>query len=128
MTVVVLDSSAVIVLLKREPGVDFVLSYLEDAAISAVNIQEIAKKMLEAGFGEKIIREAIDELGMTIMPHGIDDAFEAAALAPSTRKFGSGLGDRSCMALAIRLGVPALTTDRAWAKIDIPGLDVVLVR
>jgi PIN domain nuclease of toxin-antitoxin system len=125
---VVLDSSAIIAVLKNEPGSETVVSQLENAAVSAVNLQEIAKKMLQAGAPEPIIRQAIAELGVVVIPHDAEDAFQAAALAPVTRKFGSGLGDRSCMALAIRLGVPSLTTDRAWAKLEIPGLEVRLAR
>jgi PIN domain nuclease of toxin-antitoxin system len=125
---VVLDSSAIIAVLKNEPGSETVVSQLANAAVSAVNLQEIANKMLQAGAPEPIIREAIAELGVVVVPHDADDAFQAAALTAVTRKFGSGLGDRSCMALAIRLGVPALTTDRAWAKLEIPGLEVRLAR
>lgn len=125
---VVLDSSAIIALLKGEPGSEIVANHLSDAAISAVNVQEIAKKMLEAGMPEAVVRQTLDELRLTVMPHGNDDALQAASLFAATRKIGSGLGDRSCMALAIRLRAPALTTDRAWAKLDIAGLEVVLVR
>ena len=32
-----------------------------------------------------------------------------------TRALGLGLGDRLCLALAARLGVPAVTADRPWA-------------
>jgi PIN domain nuclease of toxin-antitoxin system len=32
------------------------------------------------------------------------------------------------MALAIKLGLPAITTDRAWARIEVPGLEVILAR
>jgi PIN domain nuclease of toxin-antitoxin system len=126
--VVVLDSSALIAFFKEEQGAEIVEKHLAEAAISTVNVQEVAKKMMDAGGGEPDIRAAIDALPLDIRPHDVDDAFLAAALASATRKFGSGLGDRSCMALAIRLGVPALTTDRAWTKLDVPGLDVVLVR
>ena len=125
---VVLDSSAVIALLNSEPGADFVASRLSNASLSAVNLQEIAKKMLEAGLALGVIREAIDSLSIHILMHDAEDALLAASLAPVTKKFGRGLGDRSCMALAIKLGVPALTTDRAWKQIELPGLEVILAR
>lgn len=91
---VVLDGSAIIALLKNEPGSEVVVAHLADAAISAVNLQEIVKKMLEAGLHEPIIRQMIGELGVVILPHDSDDAFRAAALADATRQHGSGLGDR----------------------------------
>ena len=37
------------------------------------------------------------------------------------------LADRACLALAMRLGLPALTTDRAWAELDLP-VEVVVLR
>ena len=124
----VLDSSADIALLNREESAPFIADRLPDAVISAVNLQEIVKKMLDAGYADADIREAVGALGARIASHDSEDAYLAASLATVTRKFGKGLGDRSCMALAIRLGVPALTTDRTWAKIDIPGLSVLLAR
>jgi len=39
-----------------------------------------------------------------------------------------GLGDRACLATASRLGLPALTADRSWADVSIPGATVVLIR
>lgn len=125
---VVLDSSSIIAVLNEEPGAAFVAERLPDAVLSAVNLQEIVKKMLDAGYSEAQIRAAVAGLGVKIMAHDTEDAYRAASIAPATRRFGKGLGDRSCMALAIRLGVPAITTDRTWAQLEIPGLEVILAR
>ena len=54
-------------------------------------------------------------------------ALVAAALRPLTRSAGLSLGDRACRALADREGVPALTTDRAWAKLRLP-IEIRLIR
>ena len=43
-------------------------------------------------------------------------------------QYGSGLGDRTCMALAIAENLPALTADKAWANVQVAGLKVQLVR
>ena len=37
------------------------------------------------------------------------------------------LADRACLALAERLGVPAVTADQEWAKADV-GAEVQLIR
>jgi ribonuclease VapC len=124
----VLDSSAVIALLRAEPGAERVAGFMADAVISAVNLQEIAKHLIEAGFSADAARETLDALGLDVHPHETEDAYLAASLVEVTRRRGSGLGDRSCMALAIRLRAPALTTDRAWAELALPGLEVVLLR
>lgn len=125
---VVVDSSAVLAILNSEPGADFIANHISDAVMSAVNLQEVAKKMLEAGADEDAVRRSVDRLGIDVLPHDREDALLAASLAPLTKKFGSGIGDRSCMALAIRLGVPAITTDRNWTRLEIPGLEVLLAR
>ncbi|MCB1453267.1 MAG: type II toxin-antitoxin system VapC family toxin [Rhizobiaceae bacterium] len=125
---VVLDSSALIAFFREEPGSDLIESHIAEASVSAVNVQEVAKKMMDAGASEGDIRASIDKLQLMICPHEAEDAFLAASLSAATRQHGSGLGDRSCMALAMRLGVPALTTDRAWAKLDIKGLEVIVAR
>jgi PIN domain nuclease of toxin-antitoxin system len=44
-----------------------------------------------------------------------------------TEPQGLSLADRACLVLAARLGVPALTSDGAWADADVEA-EVVLVR
>ena len=46
MTSVVLDASAVIAVLRSEPGADIVRSALSDAVITAVNYSEVLKKTI----------------------------------------------------------------------------------
>ena len=50
-----------------------------------------------------------------LVPVDDDLALRAALIEPVTRALGLGLGDRLCLALAARLGVPAVTADRPWA-------------
>lgn len=128
MATIVLDASAVIALLREEPGAETVAQHAGDAAISAVNWQEIAKELLITGIPMPAIKQMLTELHLDVRAHTEADAFDAAKLAQVTQKYGRGLGDRSCMALAMQLGVPALTTDRAWAKLEIPGLEIRLAR
>jgi PIN domain nuclease of toxin-antitoxin system len=128
MASVVFDASAVIALLIGEAGAESVAPYIGDGLISAVNLQEVIKALLRRGISLDIAREMIGELHLDIRPHARDEAFAAAALYLVTRDFGSGIGDRTCMALAIAEHLPALTADRAWARIKAPGLEVLLVR
>jgi PIN domain nuclease of toxin-antitoxin system len=125
---IVFDSSAVIAFIRREPGYRAVIPHLGNAAISTVNLQEVLKVLLLGGLGIQLASDLLAELRLDVRVHDQDDALQAAQLIHATRQYGSGLGDRSCMALAIRLGVPALTTDHAWTRLEIPGLTVVLAR
>ena len=75
-----------------------------------------------------VAREIIDALHLDVRSHGIEDAYAAAALHTATSANGSGLGERTCMALAIREGLPVITTDRDWGRLAIAGLTVTLAR
>ena len=54
-------------------------------------------------------------------------AEQAGGLVARTRSKGFSLGDRACLALAQREGVPAFTADCAWASLDI-GIEIRLIR
>ena len=50
-----------------------------------------------------------------------------AALIVQGEPLGLSLGDRACLALAIRLNARVSTADSAWAKLDI-SVEVILIR
>ena len=124
---VVLDASALLALLHRETGADVVKQVLSTAAISSVNWSEVAQKSIERDLSMEPLRADLVEVGLDIVPFTVEDAEAAAELYQATRASGLSLGDRACLALAQRLGAPALTTDRRWADIRL-GVEVLLIR
>jgi PIN domain nuclease of toxin-antitoxin system len=128
MTSVVLDASAVLALVRDEPGADKVAPHIGRAAISAVNLQEVIKELLLSGLDGATTRELLDELRLDVRAHDVGAAYAAAGLHAQTRQYGRGLGDRSCLALAIQLGVPALTADREWKKVRVKNLKLEHIR
>ena len=116
----VLDASAVLALLQEEPGSQVVEEWLADAAISSVNLSEVAGKLLELGMPEGEAAEVVHALGLEVVPFHEELAWRAAALGPSTKAFGLSLGDRACLATGVFLNRPVLTADRTWTKIDLP--------
>ena len=128
MTNVVLDASAVLAMLREEPGGDTIAQHIGRAAISAVNLQEVAKEMLREGASPETARAVLDELGLDVHPHDREAAYAAAALYEQTKQYGRRLGDRSCMALGLQLGVLVLTTDREWRNVVVEGLRLEHVR
>ncbi|WP_242098545.1 type II toxin-antitoxin system VapC family toxin [Sphingomonas sp. CROZ-RG-20F-R02-07] len=128
MTSVVLDASAVLALVRDEPGADTVAPHVGRAAISAVNLQEVIKELLLSGLDEATTRELLDELRLDVRAHDVGAAYAAAGLHAQTRQYGRGLGDRSCLALAMQLGAPALTADREWKKVRVKNLKVEHIR
>jgi ribonuclease VapC len=125
---VVIDASAVVAVLRNERGTSFISPFCAGALMSTVNLQEVIKALFLKGVSLEVAKDMIDKLQLNICPHSEIDAYAAAALIDQTRQHGSGLGDRTCMALAISRNLPALTTDRAWSQISIPGLQVILAR
>ena len=123
----VLDASALLALLNGEPGAEEVAAVLHEAAISTVNLSEVVAKLAEAGMPEPAIREAFQMLPLEVVPFDMEQAYEAGVLRPATRVAGLSLGNRSCLALAKRLGLPALTTDRTWEQLSV-GAEVRAIR
>lgn len=74
-------------------------------------------------------RARLEAVGLVIEPYLREDAHEAALIRLWTKDLGLSLGDRSCLALARRLGVPALTADRVWMKLPADlGVEVEQIR
>lgn len=67
-------------------------------------------------------------LGISIVSFRARPALTSGSLRPATMQFGLSLGDRSCLALAARLGLPALTADRAWRRLSLPDIHVRCLR
>lgn len=123
-----LDASALLAYLQREPGFEAVREALrEGAAISAVNLAEVAGKLKARGKDpERIVRRLL-AMGLEVLPFTLEEALEAGALDPLTRPLGLSLGDRACLAAGRVRGLAVLTADRTWAGV-VPGVDVVVVR
>ncbi len=128
MASIVFDASAILALLRDEPGANVVAQYIGDGLISGVNFQEVIKGLLRRDVPIDAALAMLDALHLEVRPHGRDDAIAAASLYPVTKEFGSGLGDRTCMALAIAEGLPVVTADQQWARIDVPDLRLLLAR
>ncbi|SMD11243.1 PIN domain nuclease, a component of toxin-antitoxin system (PIN domain) [Fulvimarina manganoxydans] len=125
----VLDASAILCLLFSETGAKTVEARLGEAMVSAVNYTEVLSKLIDRGLDpDEAIRD-FAELDMTIVPVSQDDAEEAARLRMMTQHMGLSLGDRYCLALAKLRGVPAMTTDQAWKRIDTSaGIEIEFAR
>lgn len=129
MAGVVLDASAVLALLRREPGGAEVESVVKGALISVVNWAEIISFFVRRGTSAEDAEEILQALSL----HAVDAthamATSVGALRDTTAQAGLSLGDRFCLALALERGLPAMTTDKAWSRVaEAVGVDVKLVR
>ncbi|BBL83281.1 hypothetical protein TthAA37_21700 (plasmid) [Thermus thermophilus] len=129
----VLDASALLALLKGEPGAERVAEALERGAyLSAVNLAEVLSKLADWGEDPAEAQARMEGVGLLgaaveVLPFTGEDALEVARLRALTRAYGLSFGDRACLALARRLGLPALTAERAWAELDL-GIPVEVLR
>jgi ribonuclease VapC len=124
---VVLDASALLVLMKEEKGAERVAAMIDRAVIGAVNLAEVISKFAREGVAIGVIREWVAALELDVRPFEAELAYAVAALLPATRDRGLSLGDRACLALARELGCTALTTDRAWRDLDV-GVAIEVIR
>lgn len=127
MSEYVLDASAVLTLLHREPGHAQVAAVLGTSAISAVNLSEVAAKLADRGLPIEAIQADLLALGLEVVAFDAALAFRAAALRRVTRRLGLSLGDRACLATAEARGAVAVTADRSWSRLSV-GTKVQVVR
>lgn len=125
MADVVLDASAVLALLNREPGGERVERYLAEGVMSAVNAAEVLSKLVDAGLTLGEAREGLALLGFRILGFELRDAEAVAALRTRTKSKGLSLGDRACLALGLRLEAVVVTAERSWAGLKIGQIDAI---
>src|SRR5438270_7949721 len=128
MSRVVLDASAILAILNREPGWDKLTpDLLSDAISSTVNLAEVQAKLVDKGLrpddaweaAVSPIREAITFAG--------DQAKLAGSLIAHTRGLGLSLGDRACLTLGLILKAPVYTADKSWKGLKL-GLRIHSIR
>lgn len=129
MSTCVLDTSAVLAYLWREPGWERVEAAMSgrDCVIGVVNVAEVLAKALDRGLPEDEARCLLDALDVEKIAMDTEQALESALLRPLTRHLGLSLGDRACLALAKLRGATVLTADRPWMQLEL-GVAIECIR
>lgn len=127
MSKVVLDSSAVLALLLGEAGGDEVVAVQRTALVSTVNSSEVLLKLIDKGMTADEAQTEFDRLVLGVREFTQVDALQGAVLRKPTQHAGLSFADRACLALALREGLPVLTGDRDWSRVNV-GVEVRLIR
>lgn len=122
----VLDSSAVLAWLQQEPGSKRIGTLLADGFVSAANWAEILQKARQHGADPHEVGLLLRSLGLDVVEVTREDGELAAAIWD--RRVPLSLGDRLCLAAAIRLQLPVVTTDRLWQKASLDDVDLEVLR
>ncbi len=129
MSEFVLDASALLAMLNEEPGGAKVADSIASARIGVINYAEVVSHFVRLGMPERDIDAMLDPLPMEIVPADKGLGKIAGRLRGVTAQAGLSLGDRFCLALALRDGLPAWTADKAWKTVEKDvEVDIVTIR
>jgi ribonuclease VapC len=124
---VILDASAMLALLQNEPGADTVLQLAKGSRLLSVNFCEVMQRIQAKGGIATLAEQAIDRLEIAVVPFDRPLARTAADLRERTKFMGASLADRGCLAFGLATGMPILSADQAWLKLDL-GIDIRMIR
>lgn len=129
-TALVVDTSALLAVLRNEPGADQALQVMaaaEPLLLCSVTLAEaIAVLVRLQGVAASEAAADIALIGAETTAFGAPEAEAAGALAAAHRGVLS-LGDAACLATARLRRAPVLTADRAWAGLGLDA-EIRLVR
>jgi len=131
----VLDASALLAYLQGEQGSGRVADAVgTGCCISSANLAEVLTKRADAGDDPRELARNLEGAGLVgnggaieVVDLDYEHAIEMAVIRSVTRSAGLSLGDRACLALALRRQCDALTTDTAWATVPV-AVNVVVIR
>lgn len=126
----VLDASAAVALVRRETGWDKVQGATRrGATIAASNLAEAITTLKRRGHRATVeeLRAGFARLGVGVEDVTADDVARMSELlmladdlvAKGELERPVSLGDATCIAVAERLGLPLICSDRAWDKLNV---------
>jgi PIN domain nuclease of toxin-antitoxin system len=91
--------------------------------MNLVNYAEVLSRLGDAGEEPSTAHRRLQDHGLIgglleLVPLTEHDAVVIAQLKTVTQAQGLPLGDRACLATALRLGRPVFTADRTWAAVQ----------
>ena len=112
----VIDASVVLAWLQDEPGADDAEPLIMEGVIGAANWSEVLQKSRQHGVAPELVARLLASFGLSVADVTRVDGEAAADLWSSGTPLS--LGDRLCMALGMRMGLPVATMDSAWSGVE----------
>ncbi|MCE2993396.1 MAG: type II toxin-antitoxin system VapC family toxin [Alphaproteobacteria bacterium] len=131
MKPIVLDASAVLALINNETGAANVENVLSTAVVSSVNLAEIVSILSTR---HKVPAQQVKLLMTQLIGSVINFTEEHAYIVAKIEevnienKYSLSLGDKACIALGIALNATIYTADKIWGTLDMPNVNVHLIR
>ena len=124
-----LDASALLAVLFREPGAGMVTRIIDDCAIHSVNLAETVRKMLKTGVPVAEAEAILDDLDLEVNSSlARNEALAVGRLLFEARDHGLSLGDCVCLSVAAQTGQTVVTADRSWSEIAQLKVKVLQIR
>lgn len=125
----VMDASALLAQMQSEKGCEIVdnLVLEHECVVSAVNLAEVATKLMDKGLAPERLARTLKELDVQPIDFDLEQSLLCAKLRINTKSAGLSLGDRACLALAQLMQGTAVTTDHAWQDVK-DAVDVKILQ
>jgi len=120
MTVYVYDSSALLAIILSEPGAEIASANIANAMVSSVNLAEVFSRAEDKGIPADKTERFLMGKEVQFVDFDADLARVVGVIRAKTRSRGLSIGDRACIATAIKHGATVVTADRVWAELDLP--------
>jgi PIN domain nuclease of toxin-antitoxin system len=128
MTKILFDASALLAFIKQEKYEINLDDILSQVSMSLINVSEVTAVLMKAGFPIEKIKELIFRLVPNLLSFDNEIAFKTGELISQTKELGLSFGDRACIATAIKHKMVVYTADKAWIKLKIENLEIILIR
>lgn len=123
-----IDASALIALLRNEPGAEVVMHHLRGSSMSAVNLCEVLEHAPRSAHSVDRVLALLHNWQVEIVSFDVEQALTAASLKSKIdAKYDISFADRACLALSVSRSIPAVTADRAWNSLPIEA-EILLIR
>ncbi len=125
---ILLDTSALIALIKKESGYQKIEEVLPYSAISSVNLCELASILARNNILENEIDEIIEDIVPEVIPFCENIAIKAGKLSKYSAKYGLSLGDKACLSTAEYYSMNVYTTDKIWSELETLNIAINVIR